>query len=166
MSAVMAQKAAGQDYFEGVGRIALEECRKHYGSGLISVAIFGSVACGVATPESDVDLLIVADRLVPGHLNRMDDFRPVEESILGRMRDRGELSPIFKTPAEVRAGSPLFWDMTEEVIILFDRDRFLEGSLEEVKRSLQALGARRVKQGSAWYWILKKDYRPGEVFEI
>jgi predicted nucleotidyltransferase len=162
----MAGNKAGQKYFERVGRIALEECQKHYGPALVSVAIFGSVARGVATPESDVDLLIVADRLVPGRLNRMDDFRPVEGSILARMENRVELSPIFKTPAEVRAGSPLFWDMTEEVIILFDRDRFLEGSLQEVKRRLQALGARRVKQGSAWYWILKKDYRPGEVFEI
>jgi predicted nucleotidyltransferase len=166
MSPVMAQKAAGQKHFERVGRIALEECQKHYGLTLVSVPIFGSVARGVATPEWDVDLLIVVAGLVPGRLNRMDDFRPAEESILTRMGDRVELSPIFKTPQEVRAGSPLFWDMTEEVIILFDRDRFLQEALQQVKRRLEAPGTRRVKRGSAWYWILKKDYRPGEVFEI
>jgi hypothetical protein len=27
-------------------------------------------------------------------------------------------------------------------------------------------GARRIWCGNAWYWDLKPDYRPGEVFEL
>jgi hypothetical protein len=31
---------------------------------------------------------------------------------------------------------------------------------------LAHLGARRVWLGNAWYWDLKPDYRPGDVFEL
>jgi hypothetical protein len=31
---------------------------------------------------------------------------------------------------------------------------------------LEQLGARRIWRGNAWFWDLKPDYRPGEVFEL
>jgi hypothetical protein len=31
---------------------------------------------------------------------------------------------------------------------------------------LHELGARRVRLGSAWYWDLKPDFKPGEVFDL
>ncbi len=154
--------------FHAIARWLLEACRAHYGDKLVSLAIFGSVARGTATPESDIDILIVARDLARGRLNRMADFQAIEESVLRKAdgRQHIELSPIIKSPEEVSLGSPLFWDMTEDVIILADRDGFMRDFLAGVKRKLETLGARRVRQGSAWYWILKADYRPGEVFEI
>lgn len=35
-----------------------------------------------------------------------------------------------------------------------------------MKERLKLLGAKRVWSGDTWYWILKEDYKPGEVFEI
>ncbi len=75
-------------------------------------------------------------------------------------------SPFIKTPHEVRIGSPLFWDMTEYVVILFDRDDFLKDYLQSVTQSLRKNKAKKVMKGSAWYWILKGDYAPGEIFKI
>jgi predicted nucleotidyltransferase len=140
----------------------------YYGVRLVSLAIFGSIARGTATPESDIDVLIVAKDLPRGRIPRVRDFDAVEEKTLrGLGNPKGlEISPIFKTIEEVRAGGPLFWDMTEEVIILHDRDSFLESFLETVSARLRALGARRVFKGSAWYWILKEEFTPGEVFEL
>ena len=77
-----------------------------------------------------------------------------------------EVSPVFKTPAEVRQGSPLFLDMIEDARMLHDRDDFLRRTLAEFKARLDRLGARRVWRGNAWYWDLKPDYKPGEVFEL
>ena len=76
------------------------------------------------------------------------------------------LSPIFKTPAEVTAGSPLFLDMTDDARILYDRDAFLASAFSDFSARLARLGARRIWRDNTWYWDLKPDYKPGEVFEI
>jgi hypothetical protein len=153
--------------FRLIAQTALDSLQSHYGERLISLAIFGSIARGTATPVSDLDLLIVADGLPKGRMPRVTEFLPCEEEILGAVNVAGlEISPIIKTPREVVAGSPLFWDMTEDVIILFDRGGFLGSFLLRVKERLAALKAHRVFRGNAWYWILKEDFTPGEIFEI
>ncbi len=99
---------------------------------------------------------------------RAREFDSVEETIRNRFLPEvaPESPPILKTPEDAARGSPLFWDMTEEAVILYDRDCFLQELLTGVKARLEALGARRVNHGSAWYWVLKENYQPGEVFEI
>lgn len=76
------------------------------------------------------------------------------------------LSPVIKSPEEVEAGSPLFLDMVEDALILFDRDGFFAGRLERLRRRMAELGSRRIWRGDFWYWILKPDYRPGDVIEL
>ncbi len=76
------------------------------------------------------------------------------------------ISPVFKTPEEVARGSALFLDIVEDGRILFDREGFFAHFRERFRQRLSQLGARRVWIGSAWYWDLKPDYRPGEVFEL
>ncbi len=56
--------------------------------------------------------------------------------------------------------------MTEEVVILFDRDDFLAGALRKVRNRLSELKAYRVRRGNSWYWVFKGDYTPGEIFEV
>jgi len=151
---------------------ALVACRDHYASRLVSLAVFGSVGRGTPHPDSDVDLLVVAEDLPQGRLSRADDFAVVDDAVKPRLREAHErglhptLSPVFKTPAEVTAGSPLFLDMLDDARILYDRERFLAHAFEDFARRLARLGARRIWRGNAWYWDLKPDYKPGEVFEI
>lgn len=147
-------------------------CRHHYGERLVSVAVFGSVGRGTPRPDSDVDLLIVADPLPDGRLARVDDFWPVETALaprrlaIRRAGLDGSLSPVFKTPDEIRRGSPLLFDMTSDARYLYDRDAFLAGALARTSARLRALGARRMWRGNAWVWDLKPDFTPGEVFEL
>ncbi len=149
-----------------------DETQAFYGSRLVSIVLFGSTARGTPGPESDVDVLIVADPLPAGRLKRVTEFESVEgrlDSILGSMKDKGlavSLSPVFKTPEEVGLGSPLFLDMTEDGRILFDRDGFMGGYLRKLRDRLRSLGARRVQYRGAWYWDLKPDYRPGDVIDL
>ena len=146
--------------------------RTFYGDRLISVVLYGSVARGTMRHDSDMDLLIVADALPDGRLNRVREFEAVEESLkedFSRAASRGlhtSLSPIFKTSREVRAGSPLFLDMVEDARVLYDRQEFFAQELTRLRKKLTQLGAKRVWKGNAWYWDLKPDYRPGEVFEL
>jgi hypothetical protein len=149
-----------------------EACVAHYGDRLVSLAVFGSVGRGTPRADSDVDALIVAERLPRGRIARVTEFAAVESALaaaVSQARRSGlapEWSPVFKTPAEVGMGSPLFLDMIDDARILVDREGFLRLALDRFSRRLALLGARRVWRGSAWYWDLKPDYRPGEVFEL
>jgi predicted nucleotidyltransferase len=145
-----------------------EEAVSLYGESLVALAVFGSVARGTARPESDIDLLFVCDPLPEGRRPRVAQFLQLED----RLRAREPrflavlLSPVIKTPGELLRGSPLLWDMTEDVMILHDRDGFLGRCLDDVRSRLGKLGARRVMRAEGWYWILKADYKAGDVFEI
>jgi predicted nucleotidyltransferase len=147
-------------------------CQRDYGQRLVSLAVFGSVGRGTPRPDSDLDLLIVAEDLPRGRVARVGDFARVEADMadaLRRLRSAGvttELSPVLKTPSEVEQGSPLFLDMLEDARILVDRGGFLMQAFERLRARLTQLGARRIWRGNAWFWDLKPDYRPGEVFEL
>jgi len=131
----------------------------------VACAIFGSFARDTATCESDIDILIVADNLLQGRIKRIIEFETVEENLMRKHKDI-LFSPIIKTPQEVRMGSPLFWDMTEHIIILYDRNNFFKDFLQSVAERLKKNRARKITKGSAWYWILKEDYSPEEIFEL
>lgn len=148
------------------------QCRLFYADRLVALVLFGSVARGTMRPDSDIDLLIVADPLPRGRIPRVQEFKPVDQVVIQEIRKHAaaglhtRLSPIFKTPAEIEAGSPLLLDMTEDARILFDRNDYMKGQLADLRRRLKKLGSRRIWVGDMWYWDLKPDMKPGEIFAI
>jgi len=156
---------------EVVARVQ-DACVAHYGHRLISLAVFGSVGRGTPRPDSDIDLLLVVDDLPDGRIARVEEFAEIERSIADvfvTVRQRGittTLSPVLKTRAEIAHGSPLLLDLGDDARMLVDRDGFLAGALAALRARLDALGARRIWRGNAWYWDLKPDYRPGDVIEL
>lgn len=161
-----------KEYFDRVVKTLAREAAGYYGNRLISLAIFGSVARGTYRPDSDIDLLLVVDRLPRGRIKRIAEFMRIEkrlEKILKDTQKQGlsiELSPIIKSPDEAGAGSPLFLDMVEDIKVLYDKDCFLRNRLKRLKARLDTLGAKRVWRGNAWYWDLKPDFKPGDVIEL
>lgn len=157
------------DEREAVFAAVREAALAVYGPRLVSLAVFGSCARGTQRPGSDLDLLVVVRDLPADRPARWAEWDDVERRLAERLGGRvpWPLSPLLKTPDAVAAGSPLLLDLTEDAVLLMDRDGFLAGCLERLRRRLQALGARRVRlDGDRWYWDLKPDYRPGEVFEL
>jgi predicted nucleotidyltransferase len=148
------------------------EARRFYGDRLQAVAVFGSVGRGTMRDDSDIDLLLVVDPLPDGRLPRIEEFAGVERAVapdLDLARQSGvdtRISAVIRTPAEVRAGSPLVFDMIEDARLLYDPHGALRLALDDMKRRLDHLGARRIRSGGSWYWDLKPDYRPGETFEL
>ena len=161
-----------KERYEEILALLLDEIRAHYGSRLVSVAVFGSVGRGTQREDSDVDLLIVARDLPRGRMARVEAFLPIEGKLSACLEPpRPELlpvslSPVFKTPEEVAAGSPLFLDMVEDARILYDDSGYLTGQLDRLRQRLAALGSRRVWRGNTWYWVLKPDLKPGETIEL
>lgn len=144
-----------------------------YGTGLVSVAVFGSVGRRRARPDSDLDLLVVVEDLPRGHRARLATFDPVEREIADDVRAleatgiRTELSPILRRPEDLQTASPLMLDLTEDAVILADRGGVLQSALDDLRTRLRRLGSRRVWTGAtAWYWDLKPDYKRGEIFEV
>ncbi len=146
--------------------------RHVYDEQLASIAIFGSVARRSARPDSDLDLFLVIDNLPRGHRARLQTFDAVEHQLAGEMEEldragtRVELSPVLRTPDDLKTPSPLLLDLTEDAVLLQDRGGVLAAALDDLRRRLCRLGSRRVWVGTHWYWDLKPDYRRGEIFEL
>ncbi|MDW8034480.1 MAG: nucleotidyltransferase domain-containing protein [Nitrososphaerota archaeon] len=161
-----------KEKFKEIEDALLQEIKSFYGERLVTIALFGSVARGTYTFDSDIDILIIAKDLPQGRMKRVREFETVEEKIeplLSAFKKEGlntYLSPIIKSPEEAKIGSPLFLDMVEDVKILFDRDNFFSNILARLKQRLKELGSIRVWKGDAWYWILKPDLKPGEIIEL
>jgi hypothetical protein len=142
------------------------------GDALVAVVLFGSAARGEAKAISDIDLLVVADDLPARRLARHERVRPADEAVqadLAGLRKTGifvDLHVLLKTPGEAAGLRPLYLDLVEDAVILYDRGGFFAGVLARLRASLDRLGARRLSRGHLRYWDLKPDYKPGEVFTI
>lgn len=159
--------------FRELERSLLSELKSYYGQRLISVVVFGSVARETQTFDSDLDVLIIAEKLPIGRMNRIREFESVEEKLEPLLKAFQEkygintyISAIIKSSEEVEKGSPLFLDMVEDAKILFDKDKFFEKRLKRLRTRLKELGAKRIWRGNAWYWDLKPDYKPGDIIEL
>ncbi|MCS7138674.1 MAG: nucleotidyltransferase domain-containing protein [Crenarchaeota archaeon] len=135
---------------------------------LTSLAVYGSVARGTAKENSDIDLLIVSNSFSGSIGRRIDMLCRLEEGIeeLAWLRKHGiytSFSFYPLTEEEALRKPLLFIDITEDAIILYDKDRFLERVLTELKVELLKIGAKRVFiDKDNWYWDLKPDYMFGE----
>ena len=138
--------------------ILISACRSCYGGDLITLAIFGSWARGTAHPESDMDLLVVAAHLPGSRGKRMRQFLAIDEatdesrrSFWGPPHPPLELSPVIKTPQEVSEGSPLFLDMTDNLILLTDVGGFMAGYLDGLRQRMAGNGTVRIPAKGGYY---------------
>ncbi len=142
------------------------------GESLVSVVLFGSVARGEATSLSDIDLLVIARDLPRGRLARQERLSAADDLLAPQVEELRkqvvltDFSPVLKTPEEAKCFTPLYLDLVEDAVILYDREGFFSEILAQLRSSLDRLGARRVKRGRIRYWELKPDYVPGEIFEL
>ena len=142
------------------------------GDNLVSVVLFGSVARGEARSDSDIDLLIVAEHLPFGRFARLRQLEEVErsfESELDRLRSLSlepRVAPLLKTREEASRLVPVYLDLVQDARFLYDRDAFFRSVLARLETSLRRLGAERRTRGQIRYWVLKPDWKPGEVIEL
>lgn len=158
--------------FENLKKKLLMEIKNLYGQRLVSVIIFGSLARETQRFNSDMDVLIIAEGLPRGRIKRVKEFEVVEEKvgkILKKLREFGIdtcISPVIKNREEAEFGSPLFLDMVDEAKVIFDRDDFFKNRLDKLRKRLDSMGAKRVWKEGFWYWVLKPDYKLGDVIEL
>ncbi|MEM4485563.1 MAG: nucleotidyltransferase domain-containing protein [Sulfolobales archaeon] len=153
-------------------RRLLDVAIERFGSELVSFVVYGSVARCEAGRESDIDILIVLENPPKSRMKRQELFMLVEEGVeeeVERLRSQGynvDFSPIIKSVSEARRVSPIYLDMVEDAVILYDRENFFTNILNNLREKLRELGAERVRCGRKWYWRFKRDYKFGEVIEL
>ena len=151
-----------------------ELVKAHFGHRLVSLCFFGSVVRGEASPESDIDALIVADGLPTGFGSRIRDTNKIHEFLKKRpahrrLRSEGRnalISDIYLTRDEAQSHPPILLDIADHGVIVYDRGGFLAEVLRDIREKLKALGARKVIAKKGYYWVLKPDAMPSEVIEI
>jgi len=136
---------------------------------LTALALYGSVARGTAAPNSDLDLLVVSPDFTGSVGQRITVLYEAEKRVREELRWLHQhgvyvtLSFYPLHPREVRRLPPILLDVSEEGIVLYDRERVLEEALLQLRLRLLKLKARRVfLDENRWYWDLKPDYRFGE----
>lgn len=148
--------------------------RNRLGAQLISVVLYGSVARGSARPDSDVDLLVVIDPS-PGMADVRALVRAVERESVDtpagqQARQRGLgcfISSLVLTRREADRNRYLYLDLTQEAILLFDREDLLRKRLAKMRARMKELGSVRIElPDGTWYWDVKPDLRAGQVFEL
>ena len=149
---------------------ALDRVREEFGCSLVSYVLYGSVARGDDDKQSDIDVLSILDT---------DKSYGERCSILGKI-----LAELYRTdlaqmmmnlgynifiefyPLNVQEAltfRPLYLDMIDDAIILYDRNGFFKNILIKTSRVLSKLGSRRVWLNEReWVWIIKPDIRFGE----
>ena len=161
-----------QDTADSLLQLLSQSCVSHYGSNLVSLIIYGSVARGTHTYSSDIDILLIVDDLPRGRMNRMRDFSRIEKQLAHELQTATEkgwnvdLSPVIRTPEEVGMGGYLYLDMVDDCLILFDRESFFAKYLEDLRKRLKAYGARKRPWKGGYYWEIKPDIRPGEILDL
>ncbi|MFQ5710573.1 MAG: nucleotidyltransferase domain-containing protein [Candidatus Geothermarchaeales archaeon] len=142
-----------------------------YGDKVCSIVVYGSVARGLATKSSDLDMLLIVEDLPQSYSERINGLVSIEfdQSVReerGFLRDLGyhaDFSYLPLTPPEAEGFRPLYLEILSDHVVLFDRNGYFEKLSKIFEGKLAELGAKKVRvEGGGWYWILKPDIEFGE----
>jgi len=118
-----------------------------------AVLLFGSTARGIKAPDSDLDLLVIADGI-----NAKRHRRGMEIASIKRSFPEFSLDILLLTESEVlsnfRNHNPLFLDIAEEGIIILDYENFLHQLIAETKEYIKRRGIKRF--GDGWIFPVEK----------
>ena len=139
---------------------------------LTSFAVYGSVARGTASANSDVDFIVVSQDFAGSLAERIDSLTKVRFNLqddLSLLRRHGANTSLSFYPLreeEVERLPIILLDVMEEAKIVYDNEGFLKGNLTRLRLKLAELGAKRVPLRKGWYWDLKPDHKPLEVINL
>lgn len=158
--------------FEYTERL-LNQIVNHYGTNLASIAIFGSYARHEARLNSDLDLFIILKNLPFNSRSQVHrEFvesieQPLEESFRA-LCNSGivmEASPIILSQQQAKCFNPLYYDMTESILILLDKKDLLKNIIKSTLAMMKKHGSEKVFSGGHWYWKAKQCPKFEEVID-
>lgn len=138
---------------DDIKRALTTEGKKSIPFDIVAALLFGSWAKVSETPDSDIDLLIIADGI-----NIKRHRRGIEIAYLKHCLPGLSLDILLFTQEEVRSNfrnhNPLFLDMAEEGIIVLDEDNLLQNLMIETRGYVRQRGIKRF--GDGWIFPVEK----------
>lgn len=116
---------------------------------VIAAVAFGSQVKGLASPSSDFDILIIAEGINPKRQRRGGEIAKIKKALPLLFLDlllltRDEAVSNFENH------NPLFLDIAEEGVVIFDEDSFAEKLMVETREYIRQKGIRKLKDGWAF----------------
>ena len=149
-----------------------ERIQKWDGENIQTCLIFGSFANGKANLNSDLDLLVILKEFkYKSRQELWEDWHRVIESEWETWFKNSDFEPpplstVIRLKASVPQGSPLFWDMIEKKIILWDTDNFFQNYMEDLYRQMIEQGTKKRMIGGLPGWELKPNHKKGDTIYI
>lgn len=142
-------------FVEGV----LREIMHHYAENLLGLAIFGSYARGENRKDSDLDLLIILKDAPRRRLRLVEFIQEIEmkhDSLAQQLfSEQGllcELSPYIVTECEALLAQPIYYDLVDHHVIVFDPHRIVFRIIKSTSALLRQVGAQRIRRNNTWEW--------------
>lgn len=139
---------------------------------ILGIVLFGSVARGTATANSDIDMLVLLKKKNKKIINKLikiniESYYWKENQKLLKRKIYTKIFDIKKTEPELRENPLLLLDILDHGIVLYDPQNRMNQLLTDLAKKLKELGAKKVVfEDGKWYWDLKPDWKPGELVEI
>ena len=132
------------------------------GDRIVSIALFGSIARGDFKRTSDVDVLIIMRDLPRSRMKRyklivsiLNELEEIRDKLCSIGIYTG-ISPVILDVNEAKYFRPLYLDLVEDCIILYDEDNFLSKILNKVYEYITKFEGKRIWMGKRWIWFFKK----------
>lgn len=151
---------------------AINLMKQYLGNDLLSIALFGSVARGEGTNNSDIDVLIVHKRenfkvsslmtKIIISLRETEEYKSLESKGF-----RPDIFYILLDEEEFNGNPWVLLDIQDHGIILYDPFKVLKNRFVYIRKRLKELGSKKViLPDGKWYWDLKPDWKPGEIIKL
>lgn len=152
----------------------LNKIKEIFNEKLLSMVLFGSVARGKWTNESDIDLFLIFsnDNLEYQELERklIDIILEYEE--MNDLKDQNgnnvhaSIQVITLLLKDLNNFRTLFYDIAMDGIIIFDKNEIGLKFIKNIKKRIKKLGLKRIFiDDNDFYWK-HKDVKFGEIIEI
>lgn len=140
----------------------VDNYREQWNERLVALAIFGSYARGEETSRSDIDILLIANRLPKRKFERELFIR---KPVIGVLKKK--FNVIAWTQEEFESNfSNIYLDLGQDTVICYDPSGYLKEKLEEIKRITEEAKLERLKLASGYIWRWKSSERYGKLWSI
>lgn len=107
-----------------------------YKDNLIALVIFGSVAKDTFSPESDIDILIILNKIKGSYIDFSEYYNNIETNLNTLKKAKKEklnitINPIFKEKDKLTINTPYLWK--NKFMILYDRGEFFKNFVENLR---------------------------------
>jgi predicted nucleotidyltransferase len=128
----------------------IKDTKAVFGKNLVSVVLFGSYATGKQKEASDIDILVIADKLPLSRKERLSIILSITQKYLLKGKT---VSIILRSKDEIKNGfeyyNPLLLSISENYRLLHDREKFFSSLMKGIKNRI---AQREIQKFSDFSW--------------